>query len=144
GRRAGGRRSLTATSTSTTRASRSRRRIATPATAAPTSSTSSTSGSRSASKAFTATVRCGAGTARRTWRASTSAWCTRRSTESPLLRVLSFVALLALVGTVGAADEEPAPPPGEPKLQAYAFGWSWDEGLQYGIDVPDPVETWQA
>lgn len=60
--------------------------------------------------------------------------------------MLSFVALLALAGAAGAADEEPAPPPGEPKLQAYAFGWSWDQGLHYGIDVPMPdvPEFWEA
>ena len=67
--------------------------------------------------------------------------------------MLSFVALLALVRAAGAADEEaapppadeePAPPPYESKLQGYAFGWSWNEGLQYGIDVPDAVETWEA
>jgi phosphate-selective porin len=60
-----------------------------------------------------------------------------------LLRVLSFVALVALVGAAGAADEEAAPPPAEPGLQAYALGWSWDRGLHYGIDVPDPVQTWE-
>jgi len=61
----------------------------------------------------------------------------------PSLRVLSFAALLALAGAAGAADEEPAPPPREPRLQAYAFGWSWNRGLQYGVDVPDVIETWE-
>ena len=60
-----------------------------------------------------------------------------------MLRALSFVALVALLGAAGAADEEVAPPPSEPKLQAYAFGWSWDRGLHYGIDVPDPFQTWE-
>lgn len=60
-----------------------------------------------------------------------------------MLRVLSFVALVALVGAAGAADEEAAPPPGESRLQGYAFGWSWDRGLHYGIDVPDPFQTWE-
>ena len=61
-----------------------------------------------------------------------------------MLRVLSFVALVALVGAAGAADEEAVePPPSERGLQAYAFGWWWDQGLHYGIDVPDPFQTWE-
>jgi len=48
------------------------------------------------------------------------------------------------VGRSSAADEEAAAPPRGSRLQAYAFGWSWNEGLHYGIDVPDVVETWEA
>jgi phosphate-selective porin OprO/OprP len=75
--------------------------------------------------------------------------CTSRSTEARHLStarpiLLLWVALVAPVSPAGETDDA-APPPAPPKsrLQAYAFGWSWNRGLQYGVDVPDPVETWE-
>lgn len=46
----------------------------------------------------------------------------------------------------GAADDavvETAAPSEKSQLQAYAFSFSWNQGLYYGLDVPDVVETWE-
>jgi phosphate-selective porin OprO/OprP len=49
--------------------------------------------------------------------------------------------------SAGAADEADAPAEAPASqgsgLQGYAFGWSWNRGLYYAVDVPDVVETWE-
>lgn len=36
-----------------------------------------------------------------------------------------------------AADVPPSPPPQRYRIEGWATSWSWDEGVHYGIDVPD-------
>ena len=53
-------------------------------------------------------------------------------------RFLCWLFLLAV--RVSAGAEEPADatsPPHEYRFETYATSWSWDEGVHYGVDVPD-------
>jgi phosphate-selective porin OprO/OprP len=49
-----------------------------------------------------------------------------------------------LVGLACAGEtDDTVPVAREQRLQGYAFGWSWDKGVHYGVDVPDLPEMVQ-